>query len=742
MNAVKQYGKDNVNVRRNNTESASDPLDQTLIRRELAKILASPLFVQSDRLSRFLQFIVEAVLSREGGHLKESVIGIEVYHRSTDYDPRIDPIVRTEARRLRTKLQQYYDSEGQHSSVVIRLPSGGYVPKFEIRPDLDRTQVPIVESREGKRKRSEKRALVIGFVAVLVLTGATVAWVLVHRTAEPDGSATITPVANYPGYEFDPSLSPDGKEVAFVWNKTPGDYDIYAKLIGTEPVLQLTKSRSPVHDVYPAWSPDGRYIAFLRISPQKKEVYVVPALGGPERFVCQSAASHPAWEQDASIMGISAGPTWHPDGKSLAITDNEHQGPDSIYLVSVDSGTKKKLSSPVTTDIGDYFPAFSPDGRYLAFVRATSQRWINDIYIQPLPSGTMRRVTFDQKTISGLAWVSDDRLAFSSNRAGSNTLWTIPIHGGAPQAIEAAGWNATKPAALPSQHKLIYTRSFRITDIWRLALPGVQDQHPSPRVEVIGSQGENDSAQFSPDGKQIAFISDRSGTRQLWVSNADGTGAAELTHSRGLPVGTPRWSPDSREIAYDSVDNGHSVIYIVSAAGGFSQLFAASNWDDMMPSWSRDGKFIYFLSRRGEKSLQLWKKQVVGGSETLVAKNGDGEALEAAEGTVYYASPRGGIWKIPENGGLPSVVPGLAGIHSSRYLFVNQTGIYFLKNTIPPWAIEHYSFATHRILPVVTLEKSPEFGTPSLSVSPDERWLIYSQLDQSGSEILMINGFR
>ena len=87
-------------------------------------------------------------------------------------------------------------------------------------------------------------------------------------------------------------------------------------------------------------------------------------------------------------------------------------------------------------------------------------------------------------------------------------------------------------------------------------------------------------------------------------------------------------------------------------------------------------------------------------------------------------------------------MPGLAGIHSSRYLFVNQTGIYFLKNTIPPWAIEHYSFATHRILPVVTLEKSPEFGTPSLSVSPDERWLIYSQLDQSGSEILMINGFR
>ena len=725
-------------------ELVPNRLDPALIRAELGKVVASSVFAQSERMGQFLQFIVEATLGGEARRLKESVIGVEVYRRSADYDPQIDPIVRTEACRLRMKLRQYYDREGQRDGVVIRLPTGGYVPEFEVRPELAPTLVPIEESPVRTRKRPGNTALVVGVTVSFVAAGVAVAWFVFLRIRQPVGPPTVAPVANYAGYEFDPALSPDGKEVAFVWNKTPGNYDIYAKLIGTESALQLTAAHNPFHDVSPAWSPDGRYIAFLRVSPGKKEVYIVPALGGPARFVCQSTASKPVWVQDASAMSDSSGPAWSPDGKSLAITDNEqHRGPDSIYLASVQTGAKTKLTSPPMSDTGDYFPAFSPDGHYLAFVRAISQRGIADIYVQPLPKGAARRITFDHKTISGLTWASDHMIVFSSNRTGSNMLWAISAYGGAPRALEAAGWNATHPEALPGQHELVYTHSFRITDVWRVALSRIQPQRlPSPE-EVIGSQGGDDSAQISPDGTRIAFISDRSGTRQLWISDARGADAIEVTHSGGLPVGTPRWSPDGRAIVYDSVKDGRSVIYVVGVTGGVPQLLAAGDRDDMMPSWSGDGKSVYFLSQRGGKSLELWKKPLAGGPDILLSESADGEAMEAADGrTVYYASVRGGIWEMPAGGGIPTIVPALATVHASRYCFVARRGIYFLKSEIPPWLIEFYSFATHRVSPVVTLNSTPEFDTPSLSVSPDERWLIYSQLDQSGSEIMMIRNFR
>jgi hypothetical protein len=120
-------------------------LDEQAIREELARVLESPIFAQSDRLGRFLRFTVEITLAGEGATLKEYLIGTEVYDRKPPYHPSVDSIVRSEARRLRSKLRQYYESAGKDDPVFIYYRTGSYVPAF--RPHLAESRVRVTGNR-------------------------------------------------------------------------------------------------------------------------------------------------------------------------------------------------------------------------------------------------------------------------------------------------------------------------------------------------------------------------------------------------------------------------------------------------------------------------------------------------------------------------------------------------------------------------------------------------------------------
>ncbi len=165
------------------------PLDVSpgAIRDHLAHILASRPFAGSDRLKRFLEFVVEQALAGDSHQLKEYVIGTQVYDRGESFDPRTDGIVRTEANRLRTRLEEYYQSAGHKDAIRIEIPKGGYVPAFRVasvtdvvepggQPALgetsESTPVEAAASR-GSRWRRSARSWLPGFaLAVVLLTAA------------------------------------------------------------------------------------------------------------------------------------------------------------------------------------------------------------------------------------------------------------------------------------------------------------------------------------------------------------------------------------------------------------------------------------------------------------------------------------------------------------------------------------------------------------------------------------------
>ena len=117
-----------------------DKLSDKVVRQQLTRILGSKTFSQVERLKRFISFIVGETVGGRGGDLKEYVIGVQVFGKEPSFDPRTDPIVRVQARRLRTRLARFYRDEGHNDELIVDLPKGGYAPVFRLREEAPSTQ--------------------------------------------------------------------------------------------------------------------------------------------------------------------------------------------------------------------------------------------------------------------------------------------------------------------------------------------------------------------------------------------------------------------------------------------------------------------------------------------------------------------------------------------------------------------------------------------------------------------------
>lgn len=722
------------------SSATSSVADAAQVRAALDKILRSSAFVKSERLCHFLRFVVESQLAGESERLKETVVGVEVFDREPDYDPRAQPIVRTEARRLRSKLEQYYQTEGDHDALVIEVPKGGYIPVFHARatplPLAPTTPAPAPPQPEPSSVPRWKWRGPVTFAVLLCAIG-TASWVyFTSRAASQLIPPKITIVSGLPGYQIQPSLSADGKKLAFVWNGNADNYDIYVKDIGQETPRRLTTDKA--EDLNPSWSPDGRFIAFLRATPSKKTILVVPADGGPEREIAEIRPVSVPWVEEASTMRRIPGPAWSPDGQWLAVTDRcgERGVSDCIYLLSLDGLQRKRITDGAA--VGDYSPEFSPGGERIAFLRIVADMNLSEIYTKSLNGGPERRLTSDTAVIRSLAWSSDKRIVFVSNRNASNLLWSMPESGGEPHLVGLATQvhSVTAAARAPRIACALY---YRNVNIWRANLPAAEN---SPTL-LIGSSRVNHSAQYSPDGGKILFYSDRAGQSELWVARADGSDLRRLTFfsspkRANRSIGSPNWSPDGAHIVYDSLQTKRSQIYVMNADGSGQRQFTTDPGEAMMPTWSRDGRSIYYVARRGGRNA-LWKRPFAGGNPICVTGDVATDALESPDGQhVFFSKVTPGIWEVAANGGDAKIVPELASVIPNRYCFVGAKGIYFLNHPKPPWEIHYFDLATRRISHVLDIPRTPEFFTRSLSVSPAGNWLLYAEVDQTGSEIVML----
>ena len=238
------------------------------------------------------------------------------------------------------------------------------------------------------RSRRLRLAMLAGVAALgLLAVGGVVRNWFAHGiwNSRRTTALSVLPLTSLSGWEWDPALSPDGTQVAFSWNDRGalGNGDIYVQLIGAGTPLRLTADSADNRS--PAWSADGRHIAFLRCSGSEPGVFTVPALGGPERKLQATDCSLLAWEEGRGL-------DWSDDGRLLAFPAKTSADGFSIFLLSIETLEKRRLTFPPEEHQADVRPAFSPDGRSVAFARVggTTQ---SSLFVVPVAGGGPRRVS-------------------------------------------------------------------------------------------------------------------------------------------------------------------------------------------------------------------------------------------------------------------------------------------------------------------------------------------------------------
>jgi Tol biopolymer transport system component/serine/threonine protein kinase len=572
----------------------------------------------------------------------------------------------------------------------------------------------------------------MGGLFLMLAIGGAIWFRLNHPLAQaPALPPKTVPFTSLRGRVSFPAFSPDGKALAFAWDgEDRHNTDIYVKLVGAGTPLRITTD--PGYDYDPVWSPDGRYIAFYRNSGPKKAIFLVPALGGPERKLGERAVSFP-------------GLAWSPNGKFLAIVDTgSPEMSSSIYLLSLETGERQRLTSPPTGSVGDLHVAFSPDGDTLAFVRYRGAS-VGDIHLLRMksdgtPRGAPTRLTFDEQFIAGLDWNPDGRyIIFASRRSVNRSLWRIRVAGGTPERLTAGGENAMDLTVSRQGNRLAYARWASDTNIWRVAGPAYTGKRGPPARLIASTREEFDPA-FSPDGTKIAFVSRRSGGPEIWICQGDGSNAIQLTSFGAIPLlSHPQWSPDGTRIVFQATRDANSDIYIINAEGGMPQRLTTEPSDDRLPVWSRDGKWIYFGSNRNGQ-WDVWKMPSDGGVRIRVTISQGSEAFESTDGKFLYYNKgidQPGIWRIPIQGGEEVQVlhQGLA-----QGWTITSQGICFINLRSPSGAaLEFFSFATRRVSQISALPKNL---SPGFAISPDGRWVLYVQEDSQDSDIMLMENFR
>ncbi len=503
--------------------------------------------------------------------------------------------------------------------------------------------------------------------AALVAAGlliAASAWL--WRTLRASSAALLTfnaaaaqKLTDLPGQELFPSLAPDGQSVVYAGhNQQQGDLDIYRQAVGARTAKNLTEG-TPSADFQPAFSPDGARIAF-RSSRNDGGI-----------FVMQSDGS-----QVTQLTNTGFNPAWSPDGRELALADDniwDYEGrntfPSASRLWAINVNTRERR---VITEHDAVQPNWSPHGQRLAFW-GEQNGGHRDIWTVAASGGAPTPVTDDAFIDWNPVWSpTGEQLYFLSNRGGEMNLWRVTID-------ESTGLlsGAPEPATLPSDNcqyvnfarngsALVYGQNTRSENLWQIAFDPVKGQTsgaatpltqglkryalfslaPDEKSFVYLARGEpqqdlftasltgaplqrltDDAAQdimprWSPDGRWIAFISDRGGKYEIWKVRPDGSGLAQMTHEPGKEVIAPVWSPDGRKLLYQ-IRNVNSFIIDADRPGAEQtpQMLPGqpvlgflpwewspdskhlAGWQPPMPEQQRRGIVIYSLAQQRYERL-------------------------------------------------------------------------------------------------------------------------------------------
>jgi eukaryotic-like serine/threonine-protein kinase len=537
---------------------------------------------------------------------------------------------------------------------------------------------------EAVRWGLAQRASRVVLVALLLgVAGAFIVRLLGSRTPVP---TLVNPVqvTSAVGVEDHPTWSPDDRTLAYE-SLESGNWDIWLAQVGGGPAVNRTADHLG-SDRYPSWSPDGRQIAFWS-DRDGGAYYLMPALGGqPTKMIATPGTG----------QYYHSAPEWSADGARLAgvvysIVGSRFE--QSVDIVSVETRESRTLRLPGTEE-ARLDLSWSRDGRYMAYVEAGQQQAeVARLRVLRLSDGRSIVVTQGRTNVRRPRWSLDGRFLFYvCNCVGPSDLWRQRIGAdgspsGQPERV-TTGLDVRDAAFSPDGSRLVYSKGRWVSNFWRV--PILQDRpatwadaqqvtfdqayvefldvSPDGRRVAYSSDraGNQDlwvmpiggepvplttdpapdwAPGWSPDGKRLAFYSYRTGDREIWTMPAMGGAAKQLTRSPGLDAGS-QWSPDGREIAFRSERTGDSEVWVIGADGTGLRRITRNPANDSLPTWSPDGRWLAFSSNRGGRT-RIWRAPSRGGTEDLLTQ-GPGLSPRWYGDDIYFTGVeerQGNVWR-------------------------------------------------------------------------------------------------
>jgi serine/threonine protein kinase len=605
-------------------------------------------------------------------------------------------------------------------------PERRFQHMVDVKVDLEE----IMEESSSRRPlaavpspRHRSRWPTASIVGILAL--AVAIWAFWPRSPIPP--PIVVRLTSTPGRETQPTFSPDGNQIAFAWAGEQSDnWDIYLQMVGSSETRRLTTD--PAVDQMPSWAPDGAQIAFIRTTRENEagKIHLVSPLGGSDRTLSNA---------ETAFGRLS----WSPDGRWLATAANAF-GPEprseirGIRLIGVPGGEVRSITSPSAityhTD-----PAFSPNGSHLAYASCVSfyscQIDVLDLGPDYAPKGAAHRVTRTTFCMGGLTWTRDGKSVVYNDRSNGR-LWRVGIGGDQPpERIEVAGSQVVLPTAALSKHRLAFEQFLGHKQLYRF------EAGSEPRITEASSDTDW-NPHFSPDGRRFAW--NRGG--EIWLASADGSNPVQLTHGPGHGQGSPRWSPDSRHIVFDSYNEDLRLdVWTIDADGASLRHRTEDPGDEYLPSWSRDGRWIYFTSNRGGFVPDIWRAPAMGGPQERITHNGGSVPYESIDGKTLFFIHEGGsspLMALPLAGGSERKV--IDCVPAPSGYAIGSAGVYHFGCGADRAAVPLYlrDLGTGRDRLLGTFEN----GQGGLTVSPDGKTIIYSRIVGEGSDLMMIENFR
>jgi Tol biopolymer transport system component/serine/threonine protein kinase len=614
-------------------------------------------------------------------------------------------------------------------------------------------------------RRHRVAAAAVAGIVIALAAAATAITLTMRRAASapPDANssgggvvAAAIPITSEAGEETWPSFSPDGTQLVFAWLPTYAvEQHLAIKTIGPSPVVEIT--HGPGADSAPVWSPDGKFIAFLKShrDPElKTQICLMPASGGPPRVL--HAERH-----------IAPGLAWWKQGNALLFaTQPSLKAPFGLGALDLTTLRVTLLTTPPPAPLlatpGDRYPAVSPDGRTAAFVRETHDG--ENVYLLDLTARTERRLTFEPRPINGLAWQPDgNAVLLSAVLNGVDVLYRAALADGKILRLPLVDDWAKQPAIGPDG-RLAFSRRQGDSNIYRADLGQTSgDRRESVATRpIIASSRTDEAPRISPDGRLIAFESSRTGGQDIWIAAADGTRARQLTFLRR--AGQPHWSPDGRLIAFAAAAPGQARpdVWVVDASGGTPRQITSDPSYDTLLAWSADGQSLYFRSDRAGSGWDVWRVPASGGAATRMTTGGGLRAQESRDGAfLYYSNDVPEIWRRTlrastsnaQNTPNATNAPNVANVPDTQVMalprdahwggdwIVGERGIYYVNPQSPAGpAIELLPFrpaGRARPIRIVPLS-APLSGGQPFTIARDESWLAWSQEDHRAGDIMMI----